>query len=1051
MDDDRAPEGSTAEAADAILSALHDGAPTDDAHRLLRRFGLQDSERAHGNLSRLAGSVPGAVFSRLVPRLLRAVAESPEPDMALNNVERLVSGCRAAEGLVTAWVESAEALNAVVQLCAGSQLLADILQEAEPGFSTLIAQTGPPARLAADPLLAEARGALNVPGGTPARLGALRRFKRQQLLRIACRDLLHVASFGELVEEISDLAAACLQVALDLSWEDVPSPALPDELSPPDEWWRKFAVIAMGKLGGRELNYSSDVDLLFVYDGEWAETETLPEPVRGYFTRLATALTQVLGDLTADGGLFRVDLRLRPQGGAGTVARSVASYATYYEAWGQVWERQALIKASWAAGDRALAHRFLEMAEQFVYGKRLDTGGVAEIKAVKRRVEASAQRADRVRDVKLGPGCIRDIEFTVQLLQLIFGTQDKRVRKKSTLGGLRALRAAKYLSATEHRTLASAYVFLRTVEHQLQLMHGLSARQLPQEEAPLDRLARRLGLKPVHGTPPGTLLVSEYRRHTENARALFGKLFAEMFDVRAEPEMRVRSLVLSTDEASPGHAAALAEYGLRDTDRARSILRRLGHGTVSAPLPAAAAEQFADLAGIVLRAASRTPDPDVSLLNFERFCGLIGSHGALYSVLADQPKAVEMLVRVAGCSASLSAILTRYPEYFDMLMDPGLMGARRPPSELSADLEARLDGVADPNARTDAILRFRRRELLRIGVRDLMDDADIETTLGELTDVAEVCLSRILETACRQVTGKSAGTTRFTIIGLGKLGGRELHYSSDLDVMFVWESRGASTSEDHKLLTRLAEGILRAAADSGRAEGPPLSIDARLRPEGESGPLARSVSSCAEYYRRWAAPWERMALTRARPVAGDAAVGARFLEEASPFLWGHAMDAEELAGILHAKRRIERERAKTEAGAIDIKLGPGGINDIEFCVELLQLAHGADDPSVRLPGTLSALRALRRAGRFPRDEDGAGVEAAYLFLRRVECRLQIVHDWDESTIQPGSGGFEPLARLLEYEDSRSADAPQRFADDLRRHQAVARDVFERTVERLREA
>ncbi len=1051
VNDDRASKCSAAEAAKRILVALQDGALTDDAGLALQGLGLQDTQRAHANLRRLADAIPGEVFGGLVARLLRTVAESPDPDMALNNIERLVSGCAGAEELVAAWAESEQALEAVVELCAGSQLLADILQEAEPGFSTLIAKAGPPERLTADQLLAEARGALDVPGGTPARLSVLRRFKRRELLRIASRDILHLASFGELVEEISDLAAACLQVALDLCWEDVPPPSLPAELRPPDDWWREFAVIAMGKLGGRELNYSSDVDLLFVYDAEWAETDTIPEPVRGYFARLATAFTQALGDLTADGGLFRVDLRLRPQGGAGTVARSLANYATYYESWGQAWERQALIKASPVAGDRALAGRFMNMAAQFVYGKRLDTGGVAEIKAVKRRIEASAQRADRARDVKLGPGCIRDIEFTVQLLQLIFGAQDERVRKKSTLGGLRALGAARYLSATEHRTLASAYVFLRTVEHQLQLMHGLSTRQLPEDEASLDRLARRLGLKRTHGTPPGKLLVAEYRRHAEGARTLFGKLFAEMFDVRAESDIRVRSLVLSADEPSPDDIDALAEYGLQNTGRALSILRRLGHGTVSAPLPAAAAEQFADLAGVVLRAGSRTPDPDASLLNFERFCGLIGSHGALYSVLAEQPEAVGMLVRVAGCSATLSAILARHPEYFDMLMDAGLMSARRPGNELAAELAARLDGVADLDTRTDAILRFRRRELLRIGVRDLMNDADIETTLRELTDVAEVCLSEILETVCRRVTGKSAEEVPFTIIGLGKLGGRELHYNSDLDVMFVWEPSGGVGSEEHELFSRLAEAVLSAAAESARAEGPALVIDARLRPEGQSGPLARSVSSCAEYYRRWAASWERMALTRARAVAGDTKVGAAFLEAAGPFLWEHGLGADELAAILHAKSRIEKERAKTKAGVVDIKLGPGGINDIEFCVQLLQLANGAEDPSLRVPGTLRALRALRRAERLLGEEDAARLEAAYLFLRRVECRLQIVHDWDESTIEPGTGGFERLARLLEYEDTESASAAQRFAQDLAHHQAAAREVFERTVNRLRHA
>jgi glutamate-ammonia-ligase adenylyltransferase len=1051
-----------------LLRALATGAPDDETARVLAALGFEDVARAFGNLRRMAEVVPGQ-FPALAPRLLPAVATSPDPDMALNNLERMLPACDDPAALARVWTDSPPALNATVQVGASSQLLADILVETAPRFRESVAAGDWPAPRTAEDLEREVGAALAALSGREARLNALRRFKRQELLRIGSRDILRVASFGELVAEISDLAAVCLRSALGLAWDTAPRPEAPADA--PEDWWREFAVLAMGKLGGHELNYSSDVDLLFVYDAPWCRAPETPEPVRRYFAGLATALTAALGNLTADGALFRVDLRLRPEGGAGTLVRSLGSYEAYYESWGAAWERQALIKASGVAGNRELADRFLALAERFVYGKRLDTEGVAEIKSVKARVEASARRAggpdvaqpSLAADVKLGPGCIRDIEFTVQFLQLIFGTGDPRVRRKSTLGALRALVEGKYLSATEHQTLASAYVFLRTVEHQLQLMHGLSTRRLPADEPAQGKLARRLGLQETEGTPPATLLLSEYRRHTESARSLFEKLFSEMFEVRDDTDLRVRSLVLSREEAGPAAEAVLADYGVTDTARGAAILRRLAHGTISAPLPASAAERFADLAPIALQAAARTPDPDASLGNFEEFCGLIGSHGALYGLLARQPKTTEMLVRVAGCSASLSAILAHHPEYFDMLMDAGVMGPPRRRAEVAAELEERLEGVADPAARVPAIHRFRRRELLRVGVRDLMNDADTETTLRELTQIAEVCLGGILDAAARRVAGRSAGELPLAVIGLGKLGGGEMHYNSDLDVLFVWEDRGADREVDrlepvlredeggevvrwgHEVFTRLASEVLGGVGVGSLGVGPPLNIDARLRPEGQSGPLARSLEAYAAYYAGRAESWERMALVRRRAIAGDEAVGRAFEAVVTPFLWGHGLTAGEIEQILHAKGRIERERAQTGPGVVDLKLGPGGINDIEFCVQLLQLAHGHEDPKVRVPGTLAGLRALARRDRLPRPEDATRLEAAYLFLRRAESRLQIVHDWDESTISPRTGGFEKLARLLGYPNDPPGSAAERFAEELRHHQAVAREVFEETV------
>ncbi|MBM3499301.1 MAG: hypothetical protein FJX74_11600, partial [Armatimonadetes bacterium] len=960
-------------------------------------------------------------------------------------LERILAASSEAASLIDGWLQQPAALSGVAQLCATSQLLADILREDAPAFSRQLSSG--PARRSAEELLAGGRAATSVPGGHAARLDGLRLFKRRELLRIAARDILRVASFGELVEEISDLAGAGLQVALELCWEAVPVPELPAQVGAPDEWWREFAVIAMGKLGARELNYSSDVDLLFVHEPPRAPNAEAPEVVGRYFTRLSQALIDAVGALTGDGGLFRVDLRLRPEGGAGALSRTLEAYATYWESWAAPWERQALIKASGVAGSAGLAARFVRLAREFVYGKRIDTTGLADIKSVKHRIEASARRSGGERNVKLGPGGIRDIEFTVQLLQLIFGAQDERIRKRSTLGALRALGAAGYLSATEHQTLASAYVFLRTLEHQLQLMHGLSLRELPADERALGKLARRLEFPPDESTPPADLLLAEFRRHTANARGLFGKLFAEMLEERDESDLRARSLVL-TAESAEADLSALAEFGLRDASRSLGALRRLAHGTVTAPLPPSVAERFADLAPRVLRAAARTPDPDASVLNFERFCALIGSPGALYSILAEEPEVIDMLVRVAGCSASLSGILAAHPEYFDMLMDPGLMTAVRSVGKLTGELAVRLDDARDAPARLATIARFRRRELLRVGVRDLMGDADVETTIIELSALAEVCLRGVYDTLAPEVAGLSAEALPFVVVGMGKLAGQELHYNSDLDVMFVWTDGPPPFENRQSLYSRLAGEILSRVAADGAGAGPPLKIDARLRPEGQSGPLARSVASCREYYDHRAETWERLALIRTRLVAGSPAAWEAFRAVTEPFLWSRALAPEEVAAVAHVKQRIERERARTEGGRIDVKLGVGGISDIEFCVQLLQLAHGPADPSLRVPSTLGGLRALARAGRFASPADAQALEAAYLFLRRVECRLQLVHAWDESTVDPDPASFGRLARLLGDRRAAEGGSADDLAEELRCHRHQVRNIYQQTVQQL---
>ncbi|MGQ9733060.1 MAG: hypothetical protein ACUVX8_17515, partial [Candidatus Zipacnadales bacterium] len=581
---------------------------------ILEKLTLHDGRRALANLRTITTLAGPDRSSTLLPLLAKALSRCPDADMALNNLERTLVACGDASMLIDRWLSIPEGLHAGALIGSTSQFLADILPETALALCDWMSQAAGPPWRSVDEMEQEGRALATAPNMAAERFGALRAFKRRELFRIGARDILRRASFGELVEEISDLAGVCLRVALDLCWEMTPKPDLGPLSGAPSDWHRRFVVIALGKLGARELNYSSDVDLLLAYDGSWAPEGVVPEPARRYFERLGHALIDLVGTLTGDGGLFRVDMRLRPEGRAGALVRTVEGYLTYYESYAAVWERQALIKASWVAGHRALADRLLRRVSEFVFGKRLDTSGIAEIKAVKARLEASVGRRRGGRDVKLGPGGIRDIEFIVQLLQLIFGPEDESVRAPSTLGALRALRTGGYLTEAEHKGLASAYVFLRTLEHQLQLMHGLNVRELPEAPQELNKLARRLEFPHTDLLAPGEYLTTEFHRHTDNVRELFGKLFASMSEQCQEGDLRARCLVLLPEQVvNEVEIDWLTEWGFHDPRRVLQGLRRLAWGTASAPLPASSAEQFADLVPRLLHAVAQTPDPDASL------------------------------------------------------------------------------------------------------------------------------------------------------------------------------------------------------------------------------------------------------------------------------------------------------------------------------------------------------------------------------------------------------------------------------------------------------
>jgi [glutamine synthetase] adenylyltransferase / [glutamine synthetase]-adenylyl-L-tyrosine phosphorylase len=813
----------------------------------------------------------------------------------------------------------------------------------------------------------------------------LRRWKRRELLRIAVRDLLGIADMPAVGRELASLAQVCLESATTIVGTDVP-----------------FAVIGMGKLGGRELNYASDVDVLFVHDGDGAAAE-----------RAARALLATMTTPTEDGIVFRTDANLRPEGRSGPLTRTLASYEAYYSGWARAWEFQALIKARPVAGDVALGEQFVALTVPRVWPEKLDPDAIREIRAMKARAEELTDRrglADR--ELKRGRGGIRDIEFAVQLLQLVHGRHDPSVRSTTTLDTLQDLGRGGYVDASDAGRLDRAYRFLRTVEHRLQLYDEQQTHTIPSDPPGRIRLARVLGYRDSPERSALQRFEAEHRLHQHAVRTIHERLFfAPLLDTLA-----------GTGPLSPEAAEErLAAFGFSDVERTRQAVRELAFGLTRR------SKLLQELLPVILEWLSATPDPDLGLLQLRRLAEGSARSASLATTFRDAPGAAERACRLLGSSRVVGDALRRQPEFVDRLDDDDALEPETTREELVADAVNTLEWRGDDEQRREGLRRFKRRELLRIAARDLLGYASLEAVGRELTALAEASLEATLE-----CLGPSLP---FAVIGMGRLGGAELSYASDIDVMFVYEG---DTAGDFEVAERIASQLVQEIGAT-TAEGQTFRVDARLRPEGAQGPLARSLGGYASYYEQWGLTWERQALTKARFVAGDRELGSRFAALVDRFVYQHPFTDEHVREVRRMKARIERERIPPgEDPQFHLKLGRGSLSDIEFLVQLLQLEHGGSDPRLRARGTIAAIQALREAALLDGD-DADILDAAYRFCERARNARYLQTGRPADALPGDHAELNRLALLLGYVHQPHVA----LRDDYRRLTRRARRVVDR--------
>ena len=960
--------------------------------------------------------------------VLGAFAATADPDGALLGLARVLAVDPRPELLVTA-IRDDEAMRAgLLAVLGASPALAEHLVR-YPGRWRLLSG-GPAVRPTAhglrgqvlDALGADTAAAAPVAAGPPpAAVDALRVTYRDALLGLAARDVGGELDVADVAGELADLAAATLEGALAIARAEVGGAA----------GTCRLAVIAMGKCGGRELNYVSDVDVVFVAEPATGPGGTPAEEGAALraATALAVALMRACSATTATGTIWPVDAALRPEGRAGPLVRTLASHVAYYERWAKTWEFQALLKARPVAGDLELGRAYVDAVAPLVWRAAERQDFVVDVQEMRRRVEHSVPAADSQRELKLGPGGLRDVEFAVQLLQLVHGRTDDKVRSPNTLEALEALSTYGYVGRADAAELDRAYRFLRSVEHRLQLHRLRRTHVMPDDPVELRRLGRSLGMR----TSPVEELDAEWRRHTREVRRLHEKLFYRPLlssvarlgseEVRLTPQAaRSRLVALGYDDPAGAlrHLEALTE----GVSRRAAIQRTL--------LP------------VLLGWFADAPDPDGGLLAFRQLSEALGTTPWYLRLLRDEGAVAQRLAVLLASSRYAVDLLSRAPESVRLLADDEDL-APRSRDDLAGELAASLSRHEDPEAAVALVRAVRRRELFRIATADLLRVASVEQVEQGLTDVAAATIEAALDVATRAVAVSRGGElpTRLAVVAMGRFGGHELGYGSDADVLFVHDPFDGADDRDASEAAHAVVGELRRLL-AVPSPDPALVVDANLRPEGRQGPLVRTLASYAAYYERWSQPWESQALLRAEPVAGDVDLGKRFVELVDPLRYPPGgIDDAAVREIRRIKARVEAERLPRGADpGAHTKLGPGGLADVEWTAQLLQLRHGADVPELRTTRTLAALDAAVGAGLL-----GAGqaeiLALAWRTASRVRNGILLVTGKPGDSVPTDLRELSGVARILGYPPGAAGALVEDYRRATRRGRAVVAEVFYR--------
>ena len=1047
-----------------ISKLIHDRCPwADDLAEPLRELNFEDPEKAWKNLLIISGHCNfSTLFPNFFSSLLEALGRSYSPDLALHNFERFANTILDKDYLYTIFSSSPDLLEALVILFSGSQVLTDSLIS-DPSFFDWIKKPDTLNKSkSSDEFMRDfydLAGAEYLGNDTPS---LLRKFKKREYIRIGLRDLLGKTDFEETGKDVSLLADVCLKMAYEYADRACCKKYGTPFYEGGDGTWRKaeFTVIGMGKLGGQELNYSSDIDLIYIYTSSKGETR----PVRGepktivrvstheYFSKLALMVTKTINEITPRGSVFRVDLDLRPEGKSGEIANSLDSCEIYYQSWGRTWERQALIKGRISAGSEGLGKQFFSLLEPFIYPRSLDFAVVSEVRAMKQKMDQNLkEKKTGGKNIKLGYGGIREVEFIVQTYQLLFGGKDKGLRIANTVKALAKLRKLGFLMKEDHDNLLEAYIFLRNLENRVQISFGLQTHLLPADNIQLSILARKMGIVGNSKKELSEKLRFEFDRHT----LFVGELFAGLFGGEKK-----RAAVKNYEERKDGKMTdevgltldSLNGVSFDDPERALRFLKSLRDGPQFSHPSEKSIREFYAVLPRILEMCARVPLPNSAVENLVKFVETSRARDSYLNLFQSNERFLELLLVLFGSSELLSGTLIRQPGIVDVIRNPESIYRFKPPEKITEELNQGLEQCEDFETKKIFLRQFKDGEELRVGIRYLIREGDLLGTLVDLSNLAIVYLQVAYLTALEELRmcyGKKVLPEDFAIVGMGKLGGRELNFGSDLDIIFIYEGSSKAALPAGELppyYAKLSQLIYELTSQMTSA-GYAYKVDTDLRPEGSGGVLVMSVEGYSDYLKNRARVWEQQAMTRACFVAGNQQVAKNFLKVAQEFTYRPKMEYGSLIEIARSRERMEKELAQESSKGKNVKLGFGGLADIEFSVQILQMMHGKKHTRLRETNTLSLISHFGSLGLLGHEESEK-LQRNYLFLRNLECVLRILNLSPTNYLPLEEKSLAVLARLLGYAGETSAGLASGLMGDYDRNTKEVRAFYRKTIDTL---
>lgn len=992
----------------------------------LKSWQLTDIRRGHANLVSMAvRGVTLDLLASMCDQLAVVLPTLSDPDMALNNLDRFVEAARNPLSLAALFERDAEALPTLLQIISTSQYLSDHLIRDKESYDLLRMTEG--ASLARQELIGDLVREVSRLTDEKGVMTALRRFKHRETLRIAYGDIVRGQPLETVTRQISYVADAVVEAALFAAQRKVAATrGMPHGV---DGRPARLVVMALGKLGGEELNYSSDIDLILCYDHEGKTDGSKSQSNQEYFERVGHEMIRFISEATDLGTAYRVDMRLRPEGAQGRIAASLPAMLRYYDVYGRTWERQAYVKARPIAGDLALGNELLARLTPWIYRRYLSLADITGIKALKRRIEQQthAAGADEL-NVKTGHGGIRDIEFVIQFLQLLNGGSLPEIRVGNTLASIVALEQAGCLTFQERSLLEENYRFLRKVEHRLQIMFDLQTHLLPEEPDEMRKLAIRMGFTNSPQRSALEAFSADLAAKTEVNRKILDHLLHDAFgeDAATEPEV---DLINDPDPPAERIQEVLGQYPFRNVPAAYTNLMALATEKIRFLSTRRCRHFLAAIAPRLVAAIAATPDPDLTLVNLSHVSDSLGGKGVLWELFSFNPPSLHLYVRLCATCPYLAGILTSNPGMIDELMDSLRLEGLPTLEQLQKTLADLCRGAED----LDPILHsFKDAQHLRVGVRDILGKDDITATHRALSDIAETCLRQIIQAEYARLAEKYGQPTvaegdragepsELVILALGKLGGREPNYHSDLDIVFLYDFDGSTvhtrrgvrttTTSNQHFFSELGQRVIKLTSHLGPF-GRLYEVDPRLRPSGRSGTLVMPIEEFSRYFAAGEGQlWERQALCNARVIYGSPRIKQMALDAVAEAAFGPEWQPEQAAEI-----RQMRLRLQATASPRNLKRGVGGTVDVEFAVQMLQLRYGGEHPELRVPGTLAALDALHAAG-FLSTDDYEYFSQSYRHLRSVESRIRLMNSAGRHELPTDEMELRKLAYLLNVPDT----------------------------------